>query len=112
MALFEWAALTACVMPELEALFHIPNGGKRGKAEAARFQRMGVKRGVPDICLAVSRGGKHGLFIELKRTEGGRLSPEQTQWLARLKDAGYEAVVCHGWDEARETIVRYLMQGE
>ena len=111
MALFEWAAMTTCVMPELGALFHIPNGGKRGKAEAARFKRMGVKPGVPDMFLPVARGGYHGLFIELKRQDGGRVSIDQQAWLTRLGVNGYCAVVCKGWDEAREMIVKYLMQG-
>ena len=46
-----WATFYAKDFPELDLLHHIPNGGKRGKAEAGRFRAMGVKSGVPDIFL-------------------------------------------------------------
>ena len=48
-ALFRWAQFQSGKYPELDLMFHIPNGGKRGKAEAARFKAEGVKAGVPDI---------------------------------------------------------------
>lgn len=70
-------------------MYHIPNGGKRGKVEAIHFKAEGVKAGVPDICLPVPRGEWHGLYIELKRREGGRVSPEQTKWLEDLMRQGY-----------------------
>lgn len=59
-ALFLWAKMASATMPELDLLYHIPNGGSRGKAEAGRFKASGVKAGVPDIFLPVARGGKHG----------------------------------------------------
>ena len=73
--LLAWAARTG--RPELRLLHAIPNGGKRLKSEAARLQAMGVKPGVPDLCLPVPRGKYHGLYIELKRLYGGRVSPAQ-----------------------------------
>lgn len=45
-ALFRWAQFQSGKYPELDLMFHIPNGGKRGKAEAARFKAEGVKAGV------------------------------------------------------------------
>lgn len=89
-------------------MFHIPNGGKRGKAEAIRFKAEGVKAGVPDICLPVPRGEWHGLFIEMKRREGGSVSPEQTAWLEALMHAGYYTAICRGWEDAQRVIVAYL----
>ena len=65
-------------------------------------------KGVPDLFLAVARGQYHGLFIELKRRKGGKVSLEQTQWLNELTIQGYLAVVSYGWDEAKGTILRYL----
>ena len=44
-SLFRWAAYQRGRWPELELMFHIPNGGKRNKAEAARLKEMGVKAG-------------------------------------------------------------------
>ena len=108
MTLFRWAALAAAVHPELSLMFHIPNGGSRHKAEAGRFRAMGVKSGVPDLFLPVPRGPYHGLFVELKRTRGGRVSPEQREWMDALVMQGYAAVVCRGWEEARREIEAYL----
>ena len=106
-ALMKWAAFSLGKYPELGLLFHIPNGGLRGKAEAARFKQMGVKSGVPDLFLPISKSGAHGLFIEMK-VPGGRVSPEQKKWINELKKQGYAAVVCFGWDEAREVLEKYL----
>ena len=107
MALFGWANLQQGKYPELERLFHIPNGGKRDAREAARFKRMGVKPGVPDLFLPVPRAGYHGLFIEMK-APGGRLSDYQKEWLKQLEASGYAAFVCFGFDEAARDIVNYL----
>ena len=74
-----WAAMAAGRWPELRLLFHIPNGGKRSKSEAVRFRAAGVRSGVPDLFLPCSRGGYHGLWIEMKAM-GGRVSREQEQW--------------------------------
>ena len=76
-ALFDWARVMTSQIPELRLLFHIPNGGYRNKITAARMAREGVKAGVPDLFLPVSRYGKHGLFIEMKRKKGGRVRDEQ-----------------------------------
>lgn len=110
-ALFEWAEIQTARWPGLALMFHIPNGGWRIKTEAARLKRMGVKRGVPDICLPVARGVHHGLFVELKRPDGGRASEEQTSWLEALRAAGYAAEVCHGWETAARVIMQYLKGG-
>lgn len=89
-------------------MYHIPNGGSRTKAEAGRFKAEGVKSGVPDICLPVAREQYHGLYIELKRREGGRLSEAQKLWIEALRKLGYWAIVCRGWEEAAREIERYL----
>jgi hypothetical protein len=106
-ALFEWAEMMLPTWPELRLLHAIPNGGFRGKATAARLKAEGVKRGVPDLCLPVPRGGYHGLYIELKV---GRNSPskEQAQWIGELNRAGYRALACWGWEAARDAICEYL----
>ena len=107
-ALFRWAAYAAGRWPQLRLLFHVPNGGTRHPAEAAHMKAQGVKPGVPDICLPVPVGRFAALYIELKRKRGGRVSDEQRGWIEALNRAGNRAVVCRGWDEAREEIVRYL----
>lgn len=109
--LFRWATMQGAAWPELELLYHVPNGGRRSASEAGRFKAEGVRAGVPDICLPVARYPWHGLYIELKRRKGGRLSDEQTKWLARLEEQGYRAVRCDGWEAAAIEITRYLKGG-
>ena len=106
--LFSWAHYMMGTLPELALLFHIPNGGRRSAAEAGRFKAMGVKAGVPDLFLPVPKGGYSGLFIELKRKNGGTLSDTQRDWLDDLAVRGFRAVMCHGWEAARDVLLDYL----
>lgn len=91
MTLFSWAAMQSGKYPELNLLYHVPNGGSRHKAEAGRLRAEGVKAGVPDLCLPVARGQYHGLYIELKRQRGGRTSDHQSEWLGRSFGAGLQS---------------------
>ena len=97
--------------PELKLLHHIPNGGRRDKKEAARLKAQGVKAGVPDLFLPVSRGGYHGLFIELKHGKN-KPTEKQTEWLKSLNEQGYAVAVCYGCEEASEKILKYLKLGD
>lgn len=94
--------------PELRLLYAVPNGGLRSKRIAAQLKAEGVKAGVPDYCLPVPRGNYAGLYLELKRLEGGRVSPEQKDWLAALSEQGYATAIAHGWEEAFAVLRDYL----
>lgn len=48
------------------------------------------------------------MYIEMKRRKGGVISDEQRKWLGALRDEGYAAYVCKGWEEARDKMVIYL----
>ena len=116
-ALFRWAAFMEAQHPVLAMLCHMPNGGKRDTALAARLKAQGVKAGYPDILLDVPRGTFHGLRIELKAPadEGrraGTVQPAQRAWLDNLAAQGFRAVVCVGWESARDEILTYLNLGE
>ena len=87
-ALFSWAAYRTEIMPELQYMYHVPNGGKRDKATAAVLKRQGVKAGVPDIMLPAARAGYHGLYIELKAGEN-TTTKKQKEWLEYLRQQGY-----------------------
>lgn len=106
--LFKWAALESGAHPELALLHAIPNGGKRIPREAARMKAGGVKAGVPDMFLPVAREGCHGLYIELKRRHGGKVSHQQIAWMDALARQGYKVSLCLGWDAARAVIQQYL----
>ena len=105
--IFEWAALMVNKIPELAELWHCPNGSHRHKAVAAKLRREGVKAGIPDIFLLVPKNGFHGLAIELK-ANGKHPTKAQKEWLERLVKNGYLAVVCHGFEDARDMILDYL----
>jgi hypothetical protein len=109
--LIQWTRMQRVRYPELSLLYHVPNGGSRHKAEAWALRRGGVQAGVPDLCLPVARGRFHGLYIELKRTEGGRVSDAQSEWIDSLRAQGYLVKVCKGWRAAADVIIHYLDSG-
>jgi hypothetical protein len=76
-------------------IFAIPNGGKRGKAEAMRLKVEGVSAGVPDLYIPAWR-----LWVEMKRQAGGSLSPEQKDWRDYLQSIGDTWIVAKGRDDA------------
>ena len=91
----------------LKNVFAIPNGGKRSMIAAMRAQAEGLCSGVPDLFIPFANGVYHGLFIEMKKRKGGVVSVTQKEWLAKLNESGYLAVVCKGADEAITEINRY-----
>ena len=73
---------------------------------------VGMLVGIPDLLVFESRGGYHGLCIELK-TETGRLECVQEDVCKTLASLGYYVEVCYGLDAAIECIDRYFsMIGE
>ncbi|RYZ22752.1 MAG: VRR-NUC domain-containing protein [Chitinophagaceae bacterium] len=97
--------------PEIfELIFHVPNGGHRVKAVAAKLKAQGVKAGIPDLVLPMARGGYFGLYIEFKATvEPAPVSTSQKDCLRRLNAQGYLAIVCRGHFDAMEQLRAYLM---
>jgi hypothetical protein len=94
-------------VPHRELLMAFPLQGKRTLPEGGRLKQEGMRKGTPDMLLAVPRGHYGGLWIELK-TLTGRLTSEQHTMLCLLIGAGYHAVVARGWDQARAEIESYL----
>ena len=109
--LIEWARLNQHQIPELFLLFHIGNGGYRNLLTAIKLKRAGVKPGVPDLFLAVPTPYYSGLFIEMK-SKRGVVSDVQKKWIESLNNAGYLAVVCRGFDDAKTEILEYLKTRE
>lgn len=126
-ALMDWAGRQRNLYPELDYLFHVPNGGKRQKEiaidaktgeeyewcpEGNRLKLMGLKPGVPDYFLPVARGDYRGLFIEMKDCDPGKedqkTSRAQKHWLRFLGEQGYCARPCPSWEHARDLILDYL----
>lgn len=92
-----------------ELIYHVPNGGHRLKEVAAKLKAQGVKAGIPDLVLAMARGGYFGLYIEFKATvDPAPVSSSQQACIRRLNDQGYLAVVCQGHFDAMECLRAYL----
>lgn len=110
----EQAALMAELrlrMPEVaDLIYHVPNGGHRVKAVAAKLKAQGVKAGIPDLVLPMARGGYFGLYIEFKATPpyDAAISASQHERIRKLSDHGYLVIVCRGHFDAMEQIRAYL----
>ena len=106
-ALFRWAELNVRMYPSVNLMFAIPNGGQRHPAVAASLKAEGVKAGVPDVCLPVSRGKWIGLWIEIKAGRN-KPTPSQIRWHRALEAEGHLVKVCYGWEAAVEVVKEYL----
>ncbi len=104
--LMTWCRWAESKYPELSAVYHIPNEGKRSKAAGGRLKEMGLRPGVPDICLPVPKGGYSGLYIELKKI-GGKPTASQIDWLELLDSYGHCVAVCEGAEAAEALIIAY-----
>ena len=94
--------------PELADDFHHFANERRCSLQQGRLlKRMGVKKGVADFFLALPKGNKAGLWIELKVGKN-KLSESQKIFLARKVSRGYEAFCAHGCDDAKVLILTYL----
>ncbi len=120
-ALIQWADLMRmpnkhCLYPGAKIgdyLFAIPNGGARGRIEAARLVGLGVRAGVSDLLFSfptMSAPIKCGLYIEMKAAKPHGKAPSQKQkdFIEKMRQAGYNATVCYGFDEARQAIRNHL----
>lgn len=85
----------------------MPNAAKCPKYVGAKMNREGRRKGYLDLQLLMPRQGFHGLIIEMK-TESGRVSAEQLDFLKWHREQGYKAEVCRSFDEASEVIRQYL----
>lgn len=71
-------------------------------------KESGLRAGLPDL-LIILPACKGLLFIEMKRTKGGVISPEQQGWINELNTLdGVEAAVCKGAAEAISKVASYL----
>lgn len=105
-AFLKWLRLAYPVLFPL--CVHYPMGELRDRIVGAKLKRMGAKEGFPDFMFLIPAKSKHGLFIELKRTKGGRPTAAQTNWIKKLNELGYKAEFAFGWTAAKEIFEEYL----
>ena len=68
----------------------------------------GVRAGVPDILIVEPRQGYHGLFLELKRLDGGNISKAQKEFASAAEQRGYKVIFPKGATEAFNSVKSYL----
>lgn len=90
--------------------YHVANERNCSPQRGAMLKRLGVQAGVPDLCIPVSMGGYHALYIEMK-SKSGRPSMNQRKWIKTLRQYGNYAAICYGADQAIELISQYI-QGQ
>lgn len=88
-------------------VFHIPNGSYKSFTARIKSKQEGLKPGVPDLMIPITNKEYCGLFIELKRLKGSKVSEYQKQWIELLNKQGYRAIVCYGSSEAIKEIESY-----
>ena len=94
------------VCPDL-IIAAIPNGGKRGPAEAAMLKRTGMLKGLPDIVIVGYLGQSY--WIEVK-TAKGRLSPAQSAIALQMTTMGVPSAVCRSIDDVRVALAAWKIE--
>lgn len=94
-------------------IFAIPNGGKRDVVTASIMRSEGVMPGVPDVCVAVTVGRYHGLYIENKTqdhetTKGGGIKDAQNTMHEDLILEGYAVRACYNSQQMIQALEDYF----
>lgn len=102
-AVIEWVRLDPLLR---KVIFHIPNEGKRTWHFGRLLKLLGMRAGVSDLFIALSRHGFHGAWIELKSSKGV-LTPAQKEFMRDMSGQGYYVTTCYSIDEAIGVIKSY-----
>jgi len=107
-AFFTWWTIYAQQHKILDSLcFAVPNAARRSYGAARWMRNEGLKKGVPDVWLAVPSHGFHALIMEFKR-HGEKPTPEQAAMLYELRRLGYNALVVWSAEEAIRAVKAYM----
>jgi len=102
-----------CVMffdaqyPQYRGLLYHNYNNPPNKIQGGILKGLGLRKGVPDMFLALPINGKHGLYIEMKN-EKGTLQKEQIKYKELLTSVGYNWELCRSLDEFITIIETYL----
>lgn len=114
-AYFAWVLEPSNIelMPELDLIYAIPNGSNKSKTERWLHQQTGLRSGVPDIHVPVSRKPFFSLYIEVKRYKAFQLknhdcSANQLLWHEKLRKQGHKVIVEYSLAELIRLTKEYL----
>ena len=103
LAVMEWVALYPSIFPYI---LHFPNESPRTPRYGRLLKKMGMRKGVSDLFIALPRHNYHGAWIEIK-SEKGRVSPAQKVFLDQMKEVNYYGNITYGMDETIKIIKWY-----
>ncbi len=83
--------------------FHVANERRTSPRQGSKLKAMGVSAGVPDIIAVMPTLGRGPFALELK-TERGRLSDAQRNWLETLSECGWDVACTYGLREAMDRL--------
>jgi hypothetical protein len=108
-AIFLWKALHVGKLPIIRWLHAINNQGHGDAVHGARDKAAGVTAGVHDMFLPVTCKQFAGLYIELKKRDGGKgMSDVQSEFARYCETQGYAWRECHGYKQAIQAVLEYL----
>lgn len=102
-----WEMYTRYLNIDSRLLVHVANERKTSPIQGAMLKAQGVRAGWPDLFLAIPAGPYHGLFIEMKSMKG-KASDKQKEIIAMLREQGYKAEICHGYEQATNELMAYV----
>lgn len=90
--------------------FKMPKAAFNYVGYSKTLKKMGLSKGFPDlIILEKNRSKTHEvLFIEMKRQKGGRVQPEQEEWIQKLDKKDYCVGIAAGCESAIRILNNYL----
>ena len=89
-------------------MISVENAAHRGSLiRVSMAKASGMVTGASDLLFAFSSGGRHGLWIEMKKIDG-RATPDELRFQEDARRDGYGGVVCHGCENAKAAFLRYL----
>ena len=91
--------------PEVRILA-IPNGGHRNPIVGAKLKEEGVSAGVPDLFIP-----KWMYWLEIK-SEKGRVSLHQKEWIEYLRTLGYTVAVGYGLENCKDLILNFKKESK
>lgn len=87
--------------------FHSPNEIRAKPQYLKKRKQLGVKSGVPDVCILEPNKDYNGLFIELK-VGYNKTSEAQELFLDKLGVRAYKTLVSYSLDEVIDVVDEYL----
>lgn len=71
-------------------------------------KKRGIRKGFPDFFIPLVHPPYTGLFIELKKNKGSKVSKSQREWLFTLNSSSYLGVIAYGQDHMISIISMYM----